>query len=135
MTIKINRIKTTFGQSGSSALLKTLELENFETQKCDQASQTEDELTIQKINDERIANAETFLVPSVADNLLDLEEDLKPVEIYFDENFEIDGCNSEGALEPRDLIEIDAFGMEDRGRSSETAPNRKFAKSPQPKCF
>ena len=68
MTIKINRIKTTFGQSGSSALLKTLELENFETQKCDQASQTEDELTIQKINDEQIANAETFLVPSVADN-------------------------------------------------------------------
>ena len=42
-------------------------------------------------------------MPSVADNQIEMEEDLKQVEIHFDENFDIDGCNSEGILDPREL--------------------------------
>ena len=131
MSQKINRIKTTFGQSGSNALLKSLDLNELPV--CHRETQTEDEFSLTKIRDERIANADTILVPSVVDPL-ELEGDLQPIEIQFDEILAIDACNSEGALEPRDLIEIEAFEMDERGRSSENGLMRKTARSPEPKA-
>ena len=131
MAAKVNRIKQTFGQSGSHALLKSLEIN--ELPMCDRETQTEDEFSLQKIRDERIANADTILVPSVAD-ALELEGDQEIIEIQFDEVLALDACNSEGALEPRDLVEFEAFDLDDRGRSSENGIMRKTARSPEPKA-
>lgn len=91
MSQKINRIKTTFGQSGSNALLKTLELDELPV--FHRETQTEDEISVNKIRDERIFNANTILVPSVVDPL-ELEGDLQHIEIQFDEVLEIEVCNS-----------------------------------------
>jgi hypothetical protein len=37
-------------------------------------------------------------------------------------------------LEPRDLVEFEAFDIDDRGRSSENGMMRKTARSPEPKA-
>ena len=85
---------------------------------------------MEKINNERIINAKTILVPS--ESGLELEEDLKPIEIQFDQDFMVlEGCNSEGALDLRDMIEIDAVDLV--GRSSES--DARVSKSPQPKGY
>lgn len=131
MASKVNRIKQTFGQSGSHALLKSLEID--ELLMCDRQTQTEDEFSLAKIRNERIANADTILVPSVVDPL-ELEGDMQPIEIQFDEILALEACNSEGALEPRDLVEFEAFELDDRGRSSENGMMRKTARSPEPKA-
>jgi hypothetical protein len=85
-----------------------------------------------KIAEEQIVNAkETLLVPSVKGEAIELEEDLKPIEIQFDEIQIEDVCNSEGALECRDMLEIDAIELGDVGRSSENG--RMMCRSPEPR--
>lgn len=78
MAAKVNRIKQKFGQSGSHALLKSLEIDELPI--CDRETQTEDEFSLIKIREERIVNADTILVPSVADPL-ELECDQQIIEI------------------------------------------------------
>lgn len=61
---------------------------------------------------------ETILVPSNTGDYLNLEENLAPIEIEFDADFLIiEGCNSEGAPETGDMIELD--GYDNRGRGSD----------------
>lgn len=59
-------------------------------------------------------------MPSVAGGYLNLEENLAPIEIEFDADFLIiDGCNSEGAPETGDMIELDGFENDNRGHGSD----------------
>lgn len=84
-----------------------------------------------KIKEEEIVNADTFLVPSASEEVFELEADLKPIEIKFDDLVIEDMCNSEGALDMRDMIEIEAVEHDLVGRSSENGIMR--CGSPQPK--
>jgi hypothetical protein len=67
-------------------------------------------------------------VASIRSEAIDLENDIKPIEIQFDEIVLEDLCNSEGALEPRDMIEFEALELDQVGRTSEDG--RMFCRSP-----
>jgi hypothetical protein len=55
MSVKINRMKQTFGQSGSAALFKNLDVGELTT--ADAGTQTEDDLSKMKIAEDLIVNA------------------------------------------------------------------------------
>ena len=85
-----------------------------------------------KIKDEEIVNADTILVPSANDEVFELEADMKTIEIHFEDLVIEDMCNSEGALDMRDMIEIETVEHDFVGRSSENGLMR--CGSPQPKA-
>lgn len=77
-------------------------------------------MSVVKMKDDKFEKDETFIMPSVHDNEFELEEDEAPIEIEFDADFLIiDGCNSEGALEREDLLELDEYEYDGRGRGSD----------------
>lgn len=125
---KVARLKQTFNQPGQQALFKTLDVAEVMTN--DVGIQTEDDLSVMKLREEMIVNADTFLVPSNSDYAFEHEEDVKPIEIVFDELVLEDICNSEGALDCREMIEIEADQLDLVGRSSENGLTR--VRDPEP---
>lgn len=126
MSVKINRMKQTFGQAGSAALFKNLEVTDLPT--AETGTQTEDDASMMKIAEDKIVNAqETLLVPSV--KAFEHEADAEVVQIQFDEALLEDIFNSEGAIDHRDMVEFDAIELV--GRSSEDG--RMVCRSPEPK--
>ena len=78
MQVKINRMKQTFGQSGSAALFKNLDVGELPT--AEVGTQTEDDLSVMKIAEDKIVNAqETLLVPSV--KAFEHEEEVQVIQI------------------------------------------------------